>query len=80
MAGINFGKQKHDRERARAEKRQAKAEKLAARRAKRLAGVEINSLPAHYHGVARTPANGDELMRRQPMTPTKHNICWYGPK
>lgn len=58
MAGINFGKQKHDRENARRARKEAKAEKLAARRAARLQGVEIDDLPADYQGVARTLANG----------------------
>ena len=53
------GRSKHDKERARLEKKQSKAERLAYRRAARLHGVEIETLPEDIRGLARTLTNGD---------------------
>ena len=60
-----FTGHKADKENARRARKQAKAERLAYRRAAKLAGVEIDRLPEGIQGVARTLANGDDLMSRQ---------------
>lgn len=62
--GVNRRMAKHDRERLRDEKKQAKADRLAQRRAEKISGVDIDTLPEDYRGVARTLANGAE--RRAP--------------
>jgi hypothetical protein len=49
---------KHDREERRAERQEAKAERIAARRAQRLNGVNIAQLPADYRGLAMTVSRG----------------------
>jgi hypothetical protein len=49
---------KRDRENTRAAKREAKADRLAQRRAEKISGVEIDSLPSDMQGLARTLANG----------------------
>ena len=52
---------KIDRERRRAAKRQSKAERLAYRRAARLAGVEIDrQVPEDMRGLARTLTYGSD--------------------
>jgi hypothetical protein len=53
------GRAKHDKEIRRAERKQLKAERLAIRREQKLAGVDVESLPEPWRGVARTLANGD---------------------
>ena len=50
---------KADKENKRADRKQAKAERLARRRQERLQGIEIDSLPADLQGLARTLANGE---------------------
>ena len=56
-----FTGHKADRENARRARKQAKAERLAYRRAAKLAGVEIDRLPDDVQGLARTLATGHEV-------------------
>lgn len=54
-----FRPNKADKENARRARKEAKAERIQARRAAKLAGVEIDSLPSDIQGLARTLANGE---------------------
>ena len=51
------GRGKHDKERARLERRETKAVKKEIRKAEKLQGVEIDSLPEDQQGLARFLSN-----------------------
>ena len=51
------GGSKHDKEIRRLLKREAKSEKVRIRKAEKLNGVAIDSLPPDYQGLARTLTN-----------------------
>lgn len=55
----NYRGTKADRENNRKARKELKAEKLAQRRAEKISGVAIDSLPSDMQGLARTLANGE---------------------
>jgi len=58
MGYVNHDMLKHHKEIRRKERREAKAAKLALRRAERLQGVPIDDLPEDIQGLARALSHG----------------------